>query len=854
MLACLAKITPIYRLTGERADVRVSSINDAVNGPKVNGMGGQIWEPALVTSPVLSLTMWNGDFNDAVSVGNAGLVINTVTLKKSFPFIDDCAWIGAQVEIYAERPGTAWPWRVRFAGKVSGFSRKGDSMTLGCEIDTEPFEADVLTATYAGTGGAEGLADLKGRVKPLAIGRPKNVEPVLINAVDNVYQFSGYGPVEAVSALYERGASFGTAIGNYASYTALVAATVPAGRWATCLAEGMVRLGAPAAGLITADVRGHVVGSASPRLTGAVIQALAELAGVEADRINTIALDALDIARAFPTSLYLTDQTSVLDIARSMALCCNYQSGIGLDGRFTTFRISFDQDEGDTIDAQGRSWPQVREAEELDVSPPFWRTVIGANQCWRVHTLDEVAFFANLNPRGRYDPAESYREGDMVDMADGSQWLYINPVASIGNNPPTWPTTSDSFWKNLTPSTDPESIGAATADAVAQAYALAAARGKVWTTPAMPTVAESNVGDTWIAADGTFYDRANDGGILLGGFAITLAGFRPRIAWTLAANQVLRDTLALADVAYTNANDAIDQLIGLADDGLLSRNEKITKLVPESARLADKWASLSSIATSLAVSTATASSARAAWLAFLAGLVPAWNDTTQDTFVSRAAFDVARDDYDTALYDLDRAIKAKAATAATWAGVSGTGGQPTGNDVAATISPGGGVAANQVNTLSVVSGALSGTTIVSASGSSAAFADVRELAYVTIPTLDAGTVGIRLGLYGQIKDVGSGYTPGYPMLRLYRVSAANAAAYLASSPRNPSVQGVPMNRNITLPNWSNIDMGGTLLFNTTTPAAGDLYVLGIDVVTNPPSAGSWAWNWRADIALDIVKR
>lgn len=261
-------------------------------------------------------------------------------------------------------------------------------------------------------------------------------------------------------------------------------------------------------------------------------------------------------------------------------------------------------------------------------------------------------------------------------------------------------------------------------DDIADAYALALARGKVWTTPAMPSVAESNPGDTWIAPDGTFYDRVNDGGILLGGFAITLAGYRPRIAWTLAANQVLRDTLALADVAYTNANDAIDQLISLADDGLLSRNEKITKLVPESARLEDKWTSLSAIATSLSVSTTAASAARTAWLAFLAGLSPSWNNTAADTVVSRASFDAARDAYDAALYELDRAIKDKAATVATWAGVSGSGrpadnatvGAPTGTpvgsitagDVSSTINSGGGVANNQVVTTAIVADSVTG--------------------------------------------------------------------------------------------------------------------------------------------------
>ena len=71
---------------------------------------------------------------------------------------------------------------------------------------------------------------------------------------DNVYQVSAYGPINAVEALYERGSAFAASFGDYANYAALVAAPIPNGRWATCLAQGLIRLAAPAYGVITADV------------------------------------------------------------------------------------------------------------------------------------------------------------------------------------------------------------------------------------------------------------------------------------------------------------------------------------------------------------------------------------------------------------------------------------------------------------------------------------------------------------------------------------------------------------------------------------------------------------------------
>lgn len=191
---------------------------------------------------------------------------------------------------------------------------------------------------------------------------------------------------------------------------------------------------------------------------------------------------------------------------------------------------------------------------------------------------------------------------------------------------------------------------------VADAISIATSKGRLTIGGTLPAAADSNVGDTHIGDDGTFYERVG-ASIVLGGSIIVLGGMRPSLPWKLAASQPLRDTIARANAAYTDANDAIDKLAGLADDGILSANEKITKLIPESARLADKWSALSAIAASLGVSTASASAARAAWLGFLDGLAPAWNDTTQDTAVSRSAYNAARDGYDAALYDLDRSIK-----------------------------------------------------------------------------------------------------------------------------------------------------------------------------------------------------
>jgi hypothetical protein len=405
MLACLAKVFPLDTVTGERVELRLSAHNDRIVGRKVNGLDDAQWEPVMPVAPVLRITLFNGDFSQAVSAGQAALQVNLTELGRTRADLGQLAWQGAPVEIYAEDPGTGWPWTLRFKGKVTGYSAPATLLTLNASIDTEPFEADLLPTTYAGTGGAEGDENLKGKAKPLVLGWAMNVEPVLIDTVNSVYQFSGYGEIEEVTVLYERGSDFGAADADYADYTALVAATIPRGKWATCLADGLIRLGAPAYGVITGDIKGHMVGGVTPRLTGAIIAALAGIAGIDPELVDSDSLAALDISLPYPVNVNFNDQSGFLQTAQQIALPCNAQCGIGLDGRLFVTRISFDRADDLFIDAKGRSYPQVVESREESVSPPFWRYVLGANRSWRVHTSDEIAY--EPPPIPRHDPAST---------------------------------------------------------------------------------------------------------------------------------------------------------------------------------------------------------------------------------------------------------------------------------------------------------------------------------------------------------------------------------------------------------------------------------------------------------------
>ncbi|MCC4258006.1 hypothetical protein, partial [Sphingobium lactosutens] len=450
MLHILAEVAPLKIADGSRPVLRASSAQDR----RLNGVAGQRWWPAITKLPSLAIPLFDGDFTEEVAPGSASFTLRLEALANLDASVRAYRWAGAAVSLYAVDDGlslnAAGSYDVPsldatriFKGRVESFAIDGGALNITADVDQEPFNKDVLKLTYAGTGEAEGGEDLKGRLKPWIFGRALNVEPILIDSVDNVVQFSAYS-IQGISALYERGSSFGPSIGNYSTYAQLVAATIPAGRWATCHALGMARLGAPPYGVITGDVDGDNA-TGFIRRTGAIIRRVALASGVALEQIDTSSLNALDAAVPYNINLVLTEQISVLDLARRLALPCNAQAGLDFQGRLFAVRPSIGSPSL-TLDAQGRQLPPVRRCQEADVSAPYKRIMFGANRSWRVHTFDEIAFDAELIDRGDYDPAKTYRRGNIVSLPNGSRWLYVSDTPKKGS----LPSATNTDWELMT--------------------------------------------------------------------------------------------------------------------------------------------------------------------------------------------------------------------------------------------------------------------------------------------------------------------------------------------------------------------------------------------------------------------
>ena len=459
----LAEISPLDPVTGTRPTLRVSSAQDRT----LNGLNGAKWWPGLLRKPTLGLSLFDGDFSSGVDSGQAALDLSVTALEKLDSNARRFVWAGAVVTLYAGVSGQAWPWTKVFVGRADNFRLQANKLSLTATVDEEPFKAKVLSATYAGTGGLEGGADLKGKPKPWAFGAPQNIEPILIDSINSVFQFSAYGASKAVTTLYERGTAFSASFGNYSDYTALVAANIPAGRWATCLASGLIRLGAPPYGVITADVEGDYNGLIWSRRPGQILQRICSALSISGSLIDTTSLNALDTAlSALPSggnvSIYLTEQQEVLDLARDLAISCNAHAGISWIGQLFTTRVVIGSPVA-TLDAQQKRMPRVVDNTEIQVSPPYSRIQMGGQRCWRVHSFDEIAFGAELIDKGLYSASVVYRDGNIVSLDDGSRWLFVGATPVAGSAP----TDVNTNWSRMTNAVQSAAIAAAQAAAAA---------------------------------------------------------------------------------------------------------------------------------------------------------------------------------------------------------------------------------------------------------------------------------------------------------------------------------------------------------------------------------------------------
>jgi hypothetical protein len=442
MLACLVQIDGYDPVAAAPVTLYASSVDD----PAVCMLNGLTWWPMLSKLGSLKYDLFDGSF--AGSITSPGSTLTTQV--EAWPNFGRYSLADARFRLWTGQAGAAWgSYTLQFDGRVTAQPTMQDGVASVSFAAHDKWLDKSLLSLYAGTTGIEGPTALKGTVKPLSLGAPRYVPGVLIDSVYNVFQVSAYGAIQSIEAALERLLRYGSPIGDYANYAALIAATIPAGRWGTCLAQGLVRFGAPTTGQICFEVQGDSAGSDGwARKPGQLIRYLAKMAG-GAGKIDDASLNALDAARPYNLSLYINDQSTARTVIQAIAASVNAVANVSWLGKL--FVVPIPAPGGSptlTLAADGSALPPVTAVQQLDVAAPFDNLSLTAERTYTVHALADIAFTSTLIDMGAYAAGTTYGEGNLV-QDQGSSWIYINPTRTAGNAPPTLPTTSNTWWKAL---------------------------------------------------------------------------------------------------------------------------------------------------------------------------------------------------------------------------------------------------------------------------------------------------------------------------------------------------------------------------------------------------------------------
>ena len=170
-----------------------------------------------------------------------------------------------------------------FSGVGVEWQANDSSVRIEIRDSTFLLNVPLQTVLYGGTGGSDGTSANIGKAIPHLYGKCRNITPVQFDPTNLVWQFHDR-LVLAVDAVRDQGVAL-TFDADYPNYAALIAASIPAGRYATCLAKGMVRTASNPVQL-TLDARGDATGGYVDNTADVVKRILIDRGSIPSGKLN----------------------------------------------------------------------------------------------------------------------------------------------------------------------------------------------------------------------------------------------------------------------------------------------------------------------------------------------------------------------------------------------------------------------------------------------------------------------------------------------------------------------------------------------------------------------------------------
>lgn len=320
---------------------------------------------------------------------------------------------------------------VIFRGVGVAWFADQDSVTVTIRDKGYLLEVPAQPTVYAGTGGAEGSADMKGKRKPFSYGDTAGLPLVVLNQALMIYQLTdpGFQTGMVAGTVWDRGVALTMDSSAYADYAALVAATVAAGHCIFSLSAGMVRLGAAPSGILFGTVGLAAVDS--PTASDVVRYIVALATDLVAGDINQASFDTVDVAQTATMAIYVGQDESLTaaDVITRVMAGVGGWAGFNRMGELSVGILTapagdpvayFKRAEGDIIDIS-------RERLPSGVWPPPWRVRVS----WGDNETVFTDFAGAVTAATREYYSQPYRiatasdSGVLTDHLQAQDWPVI---------------------------------------------------------------------------------------------------------------------------------------------------------------------------------------------------------------------------------------------------------------------------------------------------------------------------------------------------------------------------------------------------------------------------------------------
>jgi hypothetical protein len=356
---------------------------------------------------------------EAITFGFGEVTISN--FEHDYDFLaDDATPLGQSISIkYGDRRRPYAEWRTILQGFMTNMQIGRDAVTFSVRDTGHNLDVPASPNVYLGTGGTEGGDDLKDKRKPRWFGWCYEVAPPCVIPSALAYQLND-GPIDSVSKVRVRGVEQ-VFHADYASVALMNAASIPAGKFGTCLAAGWIRIAVASGteiGQLTCDFKGDKAGGVFVQTTADVVRRILTTATayVDPDDLVTTSFTVLNTQQPAAIGYGIPvgdEQTAASAIGRIMAGIGGW-GGPRRHGKFEVRRFSAPSGTPCAIYNRTNIDDIKLDVLPSSISPPPYRVRVGYN---RIFTPGQTDLAGSVTDAYRAYLAQEVRFASAEDLS-----------------------------------------------------------------------------------------------------------------------------------------------------------------------------------------------------------------------------------------------------------------------------------------------------------------------------------------------------------------------------------------------------------------------------------------------------